>query len=417
MLKRLKGLNKVRLIDASFIWTEPHSRRIKIKLTIQKQIYASTILQQIFQVEAIVMNNQCPDCARLNAQNTWRALVQVRQKGVEHKRTFYFLEQLILKHNAHKDTLNIKECKDGIDFFFAQKQQALHFISFLSSLFPVCIEKSEEIISEDIKSGTANFKLSYSVEIIPLNRNDLLVLPVKVARSIGNINPLCLVTKISSAGVSVIDPRSGQMGEVQGSVYWRCPFRPLVSEYSSSSSTLSSSMCAYFVVDIEPVASLRSFLIADITVYKCLNFDKKNVENEEMIQLDVDSTYITRSHLGNILKIGDYVLGYNLSNSNLNSELLDDYKGTYIPDVVLLKKLYLGKKKRGGRGGKNNAKRMDVDRDDENTKEMEGGMDTEYQEFLRELEEDRDLKDMLTLYGDPLANDLQDFFQELTLKD
>ena len=32
-LKRLKGLNKVRLVDASFIWTEPHSRRIKINIT------------------------------------------------------------------------------------------------------------------------------------------------------------------------------------------------------------------------------------------------------------------------------------------------------------------------------------------------------------------------------------------------
>src|ERR1700722_1515598 len=26
-LKRLRGLNKVRIIDASFLWTEPHSRR------------------------------------------------------------------------------------------------------------------------------------------------------------------------------------------------------------------------------------------------------------------------------------------------------------------------------------------------------------------------------------------------------
>lgn len=28
-LRRLKGLTKVRLVDASFIWTEPHSRRIR----------------------------------------------------------------------------------------------------------------------------------------------------------------------------------------------------------------------------------------------------------------------------------------------------------------------------------------------------------------------------------------------------
>ena len=33
-LKNIKGLKRVKLLDASFIWTEPHSRRIKIKLTV-----------------------------------------------------------------------------------------------------------------------------------------------------------------------------------------------------------------------------------------------------------------------------------------------------------------------------------------------------------------------------------------------
>jgi nonsense-mediated mRNA decay protein 3 len=37
-LKKIKGLNKVKLVDAGFIWTEPHSRRLKIKLTIQKEV-------------------------------------------------------------------------------------------------------------------------------------------------------------------------------------------------------------------------------------------------------------------------------------------------------------------------------------------------------------------------------------------
>ncbi len=30
-LKRIKGLNKVKLIDASFIWTEAHSKRLKVR--------------------------------------------------------------------------------------------------------------------------------------------------------------------------------------------------------------------------------------------------------------------------------------------------------------------------------------------------------------------------------------------------
>lgn len=33
-LKKIKGLEKVKLIDSAFLYTEPHSRRIRIRLTI-----------------------------------------------------------------------------------------------------------------------------------------------------------------------------------------------------------------------------------------------------------------------------------------------------------------------------------------------------------------------------------------------
>lgn len=29
-LKKLKGLNRLKLIDAGFVWTEPHSMRLKV---------------------------------------------------------------------------------------------------------------------------------------------------------------------------------------------------------------------------------------------------------------------------------------------------------------------------------------------------------------------------------------------------
>ena len=43
-LKNIKGLKRVKLLDASFIWTEPHSRRIKVKLTVQKEVQTNTLL-------------------------------------------------------------------------------------------------------------------------------------------------------------------------------------------------------------------------------------------------------------------------------------------------------------------------------------------------------------------------------------
>lgn len=42
-LKRLKGLSKVHLVDAGFVWTEPHSKRVKVKITIQKEVKISSL--------------------------------------------------------------------------------------------------------------------------------------------------------------------------------------------------------------------------------------------------------------------------------------------------------------------------------------------------------------------------------------
>ena len=81
-LKKLKGMQKVRLVDASFIWTEPHSRRIKVKLTVQDSIpdVSEILVQQSFEITYMVHTQQCPECAKSFTANVWRACVQVRQK-------------------------------------------------------------------------------------------------------------------------------------------------------------------------------------------------------------------------------------------------------------------------------------------------------------------------------------------------
>ena len=74
-LKRLRGLHRVRLVDANFQWTEPHSKRIKVKLTVQAEAEAGTILQQSFVVEYVVNGQMCDDCRRVEAKDTWNASV------------------------------------------------------------------------------------------------------------------------------------------------------------------------------------------------------------------------------------------------------------------------------------------------------------------------------------------------------
>jgi nonsense-mediated mRNA decay protein 3 len=98
-------------------------------------VLTATVLEQIFEIEFLVQYTQCPDCTKLAAKNTWKALVQVRQK-VPHKRTFLFLEQLILKHGTQKDTISVKEVRDGLDFFYSQKSHAIKMNEFLTGVVP-----------------------------------------------------------------------------------------------------------------------------------------------------------------------------------------------------------------------------------------------------------------------------------------
>jgi hypothetical protein len=79
-LKKVTGLKECKLVDAGFVWTEPHSRRIKVKLTIQKELDSGAKLQQAFVIEYTVNPQQCDVCQRSYTNNTWGTCVQLRQK-------------------------------------------------------------------------------------------------------------------------------------------------------------------------------------------------------------------------------------------------------------------------------------------------------------------------------------------------
>jgi nonsense-mediated mRNA decay protein 3 len=141
-LKKLKGLSRVKLVDAGFVWTEPHSKRIKVKLTVHGEVLGGAMLEQVFVVDYIVNHQMCDDCHRSEAQNFWRAVVQVRQKA-ENKKTFFYLEQLILKHKAHENTLGIKpvhgKCENAFTLFWHNGRPCLMIVKLsveLGYVFP-----------------------------------------------------------------------------------------------------------------------------------------------------------------------------------------------------------------------------------------------------------------------------------------
>ncbi|PSS30965.1 hypothetical protein PHLCEN_2v2490 [Hermanssonia centrifuga] len=388
-LKKLKGLNKVRLTDAHFIWTEPHSKRLRVSLTIQKEVLTATILEQVFEIEYLVQHGQCPDCAKLAAKNTWKGLVQVRQK-VPHKRTFLYLEQLILKHGAQKDTISIKEVRDGLDFFYSSRSHALKMVEFLAGVVPI---------------RTASFKYTYSVEIIPICKDDLVCVPLKQARAMSNINPLTLCSRVGNS-IHLLDPSTLQSCEITAPTYWRAPVDSLATV---------TDLVEFTVLDVEPSGVTRGkWVSADAQVALSGAFRSSGLKEDDGMMDHENSSlanqiFHTRTHLGGILQPGDSVLGYFLSNSNFNSEDFAALPSHRIPDVILVKKAYPNRRKKtktrnwklrsiakeAGEEGETGAGRGVVGR--------MGGRDQkkveeDYELFLRELEEDEEMRGAVNLY-------------------
>jgi nonsense-mediated mRNA decay protein 3 len=138
---------------------------------------------------------------------------------------------------------------------------------------------------------------------------------------------------------------------------------------------------------------------------------------------ETDAIYHTRTHLGAVLQPGDTVLGYYLSRANFNSDAFTALDASRIPDVVLVKKTFPNRRRKTrGRNWKLRSiakEAEDIEAGDEDGREgkgskaskgagrgalgRRGGLDSvrveaDYEHFLRDLEEDPELRGTINLY-------------------
>jgi nonsense-mediated mRNA decay protein 3 len=144
------------------------------------------------------------------------------------------------------------------------------------------------------------------------------------------------------------------------------------------------------VLDIEPLGVQKGrYFLAEATVGRASDLGK----NEQ--------TYYTKTHLGGVLHPGDSVMGYHLSQTNFNNDLFDVLEqskhSSTIPDVVLVKKHYARKKKNNNR--KWRLKRMGKEEGEMlPRKQDQERMERDFETFLRDVEEDPELRSGLALY-------------------
>ena len=386
-LSKIKGLNKVQVIDSSFVWTEPHSKEIKIKITIQKELNKS-LISTSFIITFKEDWTQCEDCKKTFTPHQWRAVVQLRQK-VNHKRTFLFLEQVILKHKAQNKALNIKEHPEGVDFYFSNKAQANSFCSFVHE-FLICQSKtSRQLISVDEKSNEAEYKESFRLEIAPVCQDDLVILNEEQYKKLGSIGPVLLCYKQVNS-LKFIDPISFETLDLDNNTYWRYELksyidRKCLSEFlilsveeevdykkiaekdksmriikkivskknkkekmdidtnndndnsvninlNETKNSIKSNMMnsSKYMERLEKKLEEKKIKIVNV---KCIRNSEKE-ENKEIIEI--------RSFLGRKMRPGDVYYGYDLTRINIsdeNEEFLSKKKGK-IPDIILVKKKY-----------------------------------------------------------------------------
>jgi len=377
-LKKIKGLAKFVLVDASFLWTEPHSKRLKLKITLQKEIFANTVIQQSLQVDYEVLWQQCPTCQKVaTGQPQWDAVVQLRQK-VDHKRTFLYLEQIILKHRMHEDVTRIESHPDGLDFFYGHKSHAMSFVDFISAQSPCNRTDAVQLVSHDSKSNTAVQHHTFSVEIAPLCREDLIIMPPQLFNKLGGIGPLVLVHKVYSS-IVFLDTKTLRAGEITSTLYWKHPFNVLASYRE---------MVDFYVIDLSLTGMVNGkFQQAVATV--CL-----------LSEVGGSREWIVQTHLGAQLNPGDVVKGYLLENMNFNNDDIGKYRSDQLHDVILVRKHFPNQlKQRNKRNWK--IKTLDVlEPEGNSSRQAKSTMQQEREEFEDEIERDKELRKDILLYKD-----------------
>jgi len=380
-----KASPKMHLADAIWVWTEPNSMRLKIRVTVQTETQDVKIQQRVL-VEFHVRFKQCNDCNREYTNRTWHAVLQLRQRRFDDapRKGLVVLEMALARNpQVRKHVLKIDTSKHGFDFYFLNLSEANQFASYISRVAPMRIKVSKKLVSTDVKNNTANLQHTVACDMVPLCRDDLIMVS-KAAK--GNLSGrLCLVVKMSSV-VHLVDASPKRAPTMEGSHDELAPETYYKAGGEKAYKLLMSSrrMTKFVVLDVErcgeeqygdqslyegPQSGVDKFALADVEVARESDFGQN------------DETFRCVTHLGNLLQPGDVVLGYDLAASVISGgddwDIEHGFNHSFVmPDILLVKKLKgvsdedeevndmpdsTGTKKRGRRGKRDEKKMRELE--------------------------------------------------------
>lgn len=75
------------------------------------------------------------------------------------------------------------------------------------------VKHSKKLVSADNHSNIFNFHYTYLVTLVPVCKDDLVLLPKRLAEQLGNISRLVATQRVTSA-VQFVDPLTAQTADV-----------------------------------------------------------------------------------------------------------------------------------------------------------------------------------------------------------
>jgi nonsense-mediated mRNA decay protein 3 len=387
-LKQVIGLNRVKLVDAHICKPNTSSQKVNLLLTIQKEISAGPILQQSFVVEVFTELKNCSNCNLTKSESQiGNTLVQVRQ-NVEHKRTFLMLEQLIIKNGADVDCIQITKNNKGLDFFFNKKSLSLKFIEFLRKMVPMRLRAtSKKLLSHDSHSNTYKYNYSFSVEIVPICKDDLVYLKKQSRFIMGSYSPLMICTRITNT-MQLIEPLTLQILSIDSTQYWNTPCHRIMN---------SDQLQEVIVLNVEPQNKfkLKRFQFAEIEIAKSSDFGHN------------DKVFLLNTHLGSVLRTGDNALAYDITTVSLVDSDIEG-EGSSLDkqttDIVLVRKSYSKNRKKHKNNRIWKLRQLEISHCETNfNKEQKCDPlrdDEDVERFLEEIEEDAEIRSRISLYMD-----------------
>ncbi|KAG7371142.1 NMD3 family protein [Nitzschia inconspicua] len=323
-LKHIQVLNKkghtsnqLQVVDASWIWTEPHSMRLKLRVTVRTEIEHVTIQQRVPVVFQIHWK-MCPNCNREFTNRTWHALVQLRQKRENTRKGLAALEMALGRNKeVRKNVLKIDATRQGLDFYFLTLSDAQQFAQFLQRLAPLKIKTSSKLVSTDVKNNTANMKHTLTCDMVPLCRDDLVLVHKESRSKLGG--RLALVSKVASV-IHLVDASPKRNCQLEVMEVTAEGYHKIGNAYTVLQT--SERMIRFVVLDVElcdpsgeqalyegPSSGVEKYALADVQLAR----ESDLGSNDEVLSCV--------THLGNLLQPGDVVWGYDLISTadNLNT--------------------------------------------------------------------------------------------------